>query len=658
MQQASLPVPQQQLRSLHPGSLQTLHQSPDGTLYPHALPELQSLHAHDVYHQQQQYALNEPPEPPSYGTQFEPHDIPPAAPFSPFATGYQHAPTPRFMNAPLPPQPQPLHAQQYHAPPPLPRLTQQLLLPPLQPHTALELVLRHAEPIQPSSHLEAGDDTPLSNHGRFQGLKLIANPPDLEAWRERLFHVDEMITLTEEQFQTYFPHIDNVYSHRSTQHHKRKRFVSHYWDCRLKGRPPGTKKSTDPDKKKRKRVARERDLCDVKVKITEFFDQKEYEEQLGQRPPGAEEDPTSPTSPTASIVANGPGQQFYGQQPVGGGWDMPPICMAQYTPSPQPQPDTPSKKFYTFQRVNGNGGNGKGDGVAGPHKHTLDESDRVKKNSVLRWQANIDKDNRKKAQGGDASKKTYHKKATGNAWTTVKNHSKEDDLKLYGSAFCPFVQRVWISLEHKQIPYQYIEVDPYKKPQSLLDVNPRGLVPALRHGPTWSTHESTVIMEYLEDLQTGPNLLPPDAQTRATSRLWSDHINRNIIPCFYKLLQAQDQNDQVEHAKELRNQIGKLVDAANSNGPFFLGSQISFVDVQIAPWIVRLRRVLGPYRGWPEAEEGSRWKRWIDAIEADRSVNMTTSTDELYLDSYERYAENRPGTSQLADAVNSGRGLP
>ena len=38
-------------------------------------------------------------------------------------------------------------------------------------------------------------------------------------------------------------------------------------------------------------------------------------------------------------------------------------------------------------------------------------------------------------QGGDPSKKTYHKKATGNALTTVKNHAKEEDLKLYGSCF-------------------------------------------------------------------------------------------------------------------------------------------------------------------------------------------------------------------------------
>ncbi|KAJ4296471.1 hypothetical protein N0V90_006516 [Kalmusia sp. IMI 367209] len=261
-------------------------------------------------------------------------------------------------------------------------------------------------------------------------------------------------------------------------------------------------------------------------------------------------------------------------------------------------------------------------------------------------------------QGGDPTKKTYHKKATGNALVTVKNHSKEDDLKLFGSCFCPFVQRVWISLEHKKIPYQYIEVDPYKKPQSLLDINPRGLVPAIRHGPTWSTHESTVIMEYLEDLQTGPAILPPNPQTRATCRLWTDHINRHIVPTFYRLLQAQDPQDQVSHATELRTEIGKLVDVADPTGPFFLGREFGFVDVQMAPWVVRLKKVLGPYRGWPEAEEGSRWKKWVDAIENEPSVRSTTSDDGLYLDSYERYAENRPGTSQVANAVNSGRGLP
>ena len=38
-------------------------------------------------------------------------------------------------------------------------------------------------------------------------------------------------------------------------------------------------------------------------------------------------------------------------------------------------------------------------------------------------------------QGGDSSKKTYNKKATGEALKTAEKHSAEKDLKLYGSCF-------------------------------------------------------------------------------------------------------------------------------------------------------------------------------------------------------------------------------
>lgn len=59
--------------------------------------------------------------------------------------------------------------------------------------------------------------------------------------------------------------------------------------------------------------------------------------------------------------------------------------------------------------------------------------------------------------------------------------------------------------------------------------------------------------------------------------------------------------------------------------------------VQMAPWVIRLRKVLQPYRGWPEPESGTRWAAWVNAIEQNHAVRETTSTDDLYLDSYERY---------------------
>lgn len=150
--------------------------------------------------------------------------------------------------------------------------------------------------------------------------------------------------------------------------------------------------------------------------------------------------------------------------------------------------------------------------------------------------------------------------------------------------------------------------------------------------------------------------MPADAKARAHCRLWSDHVrtnpasdlailakqsqqvNRHIIPVFYRFLQEQDAAKQIEHAAELKTQISKLVDAADPVGPFFLGADISYVDIQFAPWIVRLNRVLKPYRGWPEPEPGSRWGKLVDAVERHESVQATMSTDELYLDSYERYA--------------------
>lgn len=115
-------------------------------------------------------------------------------------------------------------------------------------------------------------------------------------------------------------------------------------------------------------------------------------------------------------------------------------------------------------------------------------------------------------------------------------------------------------------------------------------------------------------------------------------VNRHIVPNFYRVLQEQEQEKQIEKGQELRDGFDKLITAAHPQGPFFLGPNISFVDIQVAPWVLRLRRVLQAYRGWPEPEAGSRWATWVNAIEADEHVRATTSTDELYLDSYERYA--------------------
>lgn len=200
---------------------------------------------------------------------------------------------------------------------------------------------------------------------------------------------DLLTVLACPRFQTYFPHVDNIYSHRSTQKYKRKPFISHYWDCRLKGRPPGTPKSEDPNKKKRKRNARERDLCDVKIKITEYFPGARAIEELGAAG-------TEPPACTNFFTPGQPGALMQNTQQQSQNFGV-------ISPSrggiPADPPGSDGSRYYTVQRVNGNGGNGK-DGTAGPHKHSLQESDRVKKNSIARHFLKIEKV-KKKTQVGN-----------------------------------------------------------------------------------------------------------------------------------------------------------------------------------------------------------------------------------------------------------------
>ena len=75
--------------------------------------------------------------------------------------------------------------------------------------------------------------------------------------------------------------------------------------------------------------------------------------------------------------------------------------------------------------------------------------------------------------------------------------------------------------------------------------------------------------------------------------------------------------------------------AVRIKGPYFLGRSLSLVDVHLAPFALRLGRVLRPLCGLPVPAPGTRLRRWLDALEGDAHVRSTTSADELYLDTAE-----------------------
>ncbi|KAF5387909.1 hypothetical protein D9615_000818 [Tricholomella constricta] len=289
----------------------------------------------------------------------------------------------------------------------------------------------------------------------------------------------------------------------------------------------------------------------------------------------------------------------------------------------------------------------------------------------------------------DDSGKHYRNECTGVALETVQQHQQPQDITLFGSCFCPFVQRVWVAFEFLGIPYKIsYEVDPYKKPKDLLEVSPKGLVPGLKlhtFNPPRALNESTVILEYLEDLAattTKRSLLPSIAHpyARALVRLQCDHVNRALVPAFYRYLQAQTEDAQIEGGKEFHAALEGLVALferaereilggegaagegekralAHGLGLWVEGGDLGYADAMAGPWIFRASNALKHYRGF-ELPKGTKFEAYIEKLFNHPVFKATCSTEDLYIDSYARYAFNRLNTSQVANAINFGRGLP
>lgn len=73
-------------------------------------------------------------------------------------------------------------------------------------------------------------------------------------------------------------------------------------------------------------------------------------------------------------------------------------------------------------------------------------------------------------------------------------------------------------------------------------------------------------------------------------------------------------------------------------------------SIPISQGAIRFEPVLKHYRGfWPPmvSDKSRRFAKWYEAIKAHPAVQATTSTDDLYTDSYHRYANNIPNLSQV-----------
>ena len=141
-----------------------------------------------------------------------------------------------------------------------------------------------------------------------------------------------------------------------------------------------------------------------------------------------------------------------------------------------------------------------------------------------------------------------------------------------------------------------------------------------------------------------------------------------VTPCMLQLhtmlldqhkaaVLCQEKPMQKEAEEELLSALSELVEAMDPQGPFFLGTFFSFVDIMLLPWLSR-PQVMKELKGFEVPSSGSavweRYARWLEAGRARPSVIETTSEIEHYLQILERYAKNE-AQSEAAKATRAGK---
>lgn len=167
----------------------------------------------------------------------------------------------------------------------------------------------------------------------------------------------------------------------------------------------------------------------------------------------------------------------------------------------------------------------------------------------------------------------------------------------YGSG-SPFAWKVWLALEHKQLPYELklmsLQNGELKKPE-FLAINPRGKVPVLVDGGL-IIRESAVIVEYLEERYPGYPIFPENPQDRATVRRVIAEANNFLYPALRRLLEQtlfrpDDRGDPVLIANAL-TELGQELSYYESalSGDYF-ADELSAADLSFYPLLALVKRL-------------------------------------------------------------------
>jgi len=185
-------------------------------------------------------------------------------------------------------------------------------------------------------------------------------------------------------------------------------------------------------------------------------------------------------------------------------------------------------------------------------------------------------------------------------------------VKLYTYFRSSAAYRVRIALNLKGLSYEMVPVHltkdgGYQRKPEFRSVNPQMRVPALELSSGDVLTQSLAIIEYLDETQPEPPLLPVDALARAKVRAIAQMVACDIHPLnnliVLQYLKRTLQHEQAEIDTWYHHWVIEgfnAIEAMIAPASYACGAQVTLADVCLVPQVANARRLKVPLEAFPK----------------------------------------------------------
>lgn len=218
-------------------------------------------------------------------------------------------------------------------------------------------------------------------------------------------------------------------------------------------------------------------------------------------------------------------------------------------------------------------------------------------------------------------------------------------LHFYRNRNCPYAQRTWITLLELGVDFELVEIELGKdnKTDWFRAMNPNGTVPTIKHGET-VVYESLVVNEYLCEVFGGTEvtLMPLKSAERALARILISRCDSKLVKLSYSYL-SHKRTENAAKDDQLRTQLEdelRFLDSAlsESSGSYFLGKEVSLVDIAFIPFFERMFVALSTFKDFDiRSLKLPHLNTWLDTMSNRQSYSQTRMAPERIKELYSRF---------------------